>query len=258
MIFSVQRYLEDYFERRQLRDVDQYAVAVANRYAAQRRASSRSHLERSLRSIRTVFFRNNPGLDRATFEHDLVTRLDGRFLKKKFADSPPAAFPGGLARERERLKGRRRSIGELLGHFKAAIEGRAVDSFWISRSKLQLRSRPERIAKALLATFFRGVLIEGGITLRETASGVGFVDLIVLLSRVAHLIEVKLLRSRFMGPSQLGAYMKNEQRSSGWLVVLDARKASRRSPLPTSVLLPSGKIRLMVIDVNPVPPSKLR
>jgi len=30
MIFSVQRFLEDHFERRGLEDVDQYAIQVAN------------------------------------------------------------------------------------------------------------------------------------------------------------------------------------------------------------------------------------
>jgi hypothetical protein len=36
MIFSIQHYLEDYFHQRNLNDVDQYAVKLANLYALQR------------------------------------------------------------------------------------------------------------------------------------------------------------------------------------------------------------------------------
>ncbi|MGH8645733.1 MAG: hypothetical protein ACREX4_15245 [Gammaproteobacteria bacterium] len=68
MIFLVQRYLEDYLERRGLIDNDQYAVKVANLYAAARHASRKTDFRRRLGRIQTVFFRANPSLARAGFQ----------------------------------------------------------------------------------------------------------------------------------------------------------------------------------------------
>jgi hypothetical protein len=82
MIFSIQRYLEDYIERRSLTDADQYAVKVANLYQQKRSELSDSDLLRALHRVRTVFFRSNPHLNRLDFERKLIGLLDSRFLKK--------------------------------------------------------------------------------------------------------------------------------------------------------------------------------
>ncbi|MGH9428150.1 MAG: hypothetical protein ACRD2L_17845, partial [Terriglobia bacterium] len=71
MIFSVQRYVEDYLERRGLTDNDQYAVKVANLYAAVRPTSSVPAFRKRLGSIHTVFFRANPSLVRSDFQAEL-------------------------------------------------------------------------------------------------------------------------------------------------------------------------------------------
>ncbi|SRR5712691_2365289 len=259
MIFAIQRYLEDYLERRQLRDVDQYSVALANLYAAKRGRSSKPEFQKSVRRIKTVFFRSNPALNRPDFERDLIARLDERFLKKKSVDGLPTVFPGGVAKERIRLRARRRSMAGLLQQFKAAIEARAVDSFWVSRQKGELRPRPERIAQGLLGVFFRAVLADGGFAIREAGSGVGFVDLVAVLSRSApHIIEMKVLRGQFEGPEQLGVYMKQEGRQVGWLVIIDARRRqSRKLALPAKVpVRAGGMVRVVVVEVNPTAPSK--
>jgi hypothetical protein len=83
MIFTIQRFLEDRFERRHLSDVDQYAVALANKYAAERREKSKPQFLASLHRTRTVFFKNNRQLNRTAFEVEIVELLDRHFLKKK-------------------------------------------------------------------------------------------------------------------------------------------------------------------------------
>ena len=56
------------------------------------------------------------------------------------------------------------------------------------------------------------MLAESGLVWRELSSGVGFVDVVVVLSRIPHLIELKILKSRYHGAAQLGEYMKKESR----------------------------------------------
>lgn len=82
MIFSVQHFLEDHFQRRGLADVDQYAIKVANLFARLGPQASKRTLARELERIRTVFFRRNNDLDRKVFEEKLATTLRLRFKKK--------------------------------------------------------------------------------------------------------------------------------------------------------------------------------
>src|ERR1700683_1204070 len=83
MIFSIQRYLEDYFHRRGLADNDQYAVALANLYGRRRSGLSEESFLATMRKVPTVFYRNNPELDRSEFDRKLLGLLDSRFKKKK-------------------------------------------------------------------------------------------------------------------------------------------------------------------------------
>ena len=153
MIFSVQRFLEDHLNTRNLVDVDQYAVRIANLYDQTRSAKRERQFLASMGRIRTVLFRNNPELDRATFERDLLRRLDDRF-KKKIVAEEATVFPRGVSPERRSLlRAPRRNIRVLLNEFRSAVEARAVDSFWTSRKRGELRPRPEKIAQALLAVF---------------------------------------------------------------------------------------------------------
>ena len=136
---------------------------------------------------------------------------------------------------------------------------RNIDMFWESRKAGKLRPRPEKIAQALLTQFVLGALSNGqGKIFREVASGIGFVDLAVMLSTTVHLVELKIQRGQFTGPAQLENYMVNESRKSGWLVVFDVRDPSKKTPIPKVVKVASGTIRVVVIDINPVPPSRQR
>jgi len=67
-----------------------------------------------------------------------------------------------------------------------------------------------------------------GVVLRELESGTGYVDVSIALSRVLHLIEMKVLRRRLEGVEQLAAYMQQEGRDEEWLVVIDARPPRRK------------------------------
>jgi hypothetical protein len=100
MIFSIQSYLEDYFDRRGLGDPDQYAVAVARLYDRERHGKAMPAFLAAMKRIRTAFYRRNDHLQRDTFERRLLAVLDGRFKKKDCSSSqtrsrkelkPPAA-----------------------------------------------------------------------------------------------------------------------------------------------------------------------
>lgn len=71
------------------------------------------------------------------------------------------------------------------------------------------------------------------------------------------MIELKMLKRKDVpGPVQLATYMKHKNRKEGWLVFFDARPANRKQPIATTFKKTAGIIRTVVIDINPVPPSK--
>lgn len=140
--------------------------------------------------------------------------------------------------------------------FALATEARAVDIFWNSRTRGRLVQRPEKTGQALFATFARGALGDRGLVFRELSSGVGFVDIGVVLGRSLHIIEMKLLRSRFTGLAQLQSYMKTENRRTGWLVIFDARSPENKVVVPSKINLAIGRVNVVLVDINPIPPSK--
>src|SRR6266702_3126294 len=82
MIFSIQTYLEDYFNRRGLGDADQYAVALARLYDRERHAKTAPAFLAAMKRIRTVFYKRNDHIERDTFDSKMLALLDG--LKKRF------------------------------------------------------------------------------------------------------------------------------------------------------------------------------
>ena len=253
MIFSVQRFLEDHFERRGLADVDQYAIRVANVFARLGPRASEETLARDLRHLRTVFFRRNHDINRREFEAQLAATLWRRF-QKKTNDGRFKSFQRSLGLARTRFRTRRHSIAVLLSEFKRAVEARAVDIFWDSRKKHRLRSRAEKIAQGLLAVFAKGVIGSDGLVLREIASGIGFVDVGVSFGGVLHLIELKILKGRLTGANQLATYMRTEGRGRGWLVLIHARRNREPDALPVRIDTPAGPIKTIIVDVNPDAP----
>jgi hypothetical protein len=257
MIFSIQHYLEDYFDQRNLSDVDQYAVKLANLYALRRKAETEADFLKAMRRLRTVFYRNNRKVDRGSVERDILLRLD-RSFKKKLSNPVDLGFSLAIASERIKFRKRpRRTIAELLRAFKHAAEARGIDTLWDSRASARLRRRPEKLAQSMLSHFVMGVLSNGrGNLLRELSSGSGFVDLAVMFGCVPHLVEIKVLQHAFTGVEQLATYMATENRREGWLVIFDARQQDKRVQLQDKISVCSGTIHVLSIDINPIAPSR--
>jgi hypothetical protein len=254
MLFTIQSYLDDYFSRRNLIDSDGYSVKIANAYYFQRVASpSLEDFLLKFHRIKTVFYLNNGLKDRLDFEKQLINKIEGKFAKYS------QQFLGKLSGKRFAPihKSQRVTVERLLLNFKAIVEAGAVDSFWKSRKKNVLKDKPEGIAQALLASCLKMVLNGKGVVVRELSSGIGFVDLAVILSTALHLIEVKILTKGFLGVEQLEQYMKTENRRKGNLVVLDAMPPDKKIDIPKKIESKYGEINVLVVDINPSPPSSL-
>jgi len=100
MIFSIQSYVENYFNRRGLDVPDQYAVALATLYDRQRLGKTTTEFLSAMRRVRTVFYKRNDHIQRDTFDRRMLALLDSRFKKKDCSSSqrqspqrlkPPAA-----------------------------------------------------------------------------------------------------------------------------------------------------------------------
>ncbi len=131
-----------------------------------------------------------------------------------------------------------------------------MDAFWNSRKDHILRSRAEKIAQPLLAVFAKGVVGSPGLVLREIASGIGFVDVGVSFAGILHLVELKILKAKLTGVSQIATYMRTEGRRKGWLVLIDARQNLDREPIPGRIDSSSGAIATVVVNVNPGAPHR--
>jgi hypothetical protein len=132
--------------------------------------------------------------------------------------------------------------------------------FWSSRAKGKLTKKPEKTGQEVLAVFASAKLDQRGAAIREGVSGIGFVDVLITFSSgLIHVVELKMLKGNDIpGPAQLAAYMGHKKRKEGWLVFFDARKQNGRKPIPAKIKKSVGTIRTIVIEINPVPPHKLK
>jgi hypothetical protein len=148
----------------------------------------------------------------------------------------------------------------MLEEFRNTVEAEAVNSFWASRTDGKLTSRPEKRGQEMLGVFASARFAGHGAAIREATSGTGFVDVLVTFSSgLLHVVELKMLKDATVpGPTQLETYMKHKRRREGWLVLFDTRRWNRRRPIPATIKRASGTIRTVIIDLNPVPPSKRR
>jgi hypothetical protein len=106
--------------------------------------------------------------------------------------------------------------------------------------------------------FARTKLAARGSAIREGTSGIGFVDVLVTFSSgLIHVVELKMLKGKDVpGPAQLATYMNHKRRREGWLVFFDARKPNAKQPVPTAFERAAGTIRTLLVEINPIPPSK--
>jgi hypothetical protein len=85
MIYSIQSYLENYFNRCGLADPDQYAVSLAKVYDRQRSGKTAPAFLFTMKRMRTGFYRQNEHIKRPAFERRILTLLDNKFKKKDFS-----------------------------------------------------------------------------------------------------------------------------------------------------------------------------
>jgi hypothetical protein len=109
-----------------------------------------------------------------------------------------------------------------------------------------------------LGLFASAKLEKRGALIREATSGIGFVDVLVTFSSgLVHVVELKILKGKDIpGSAQVATYMKHKRRKEGWLVFFDARKSNERKTVPPILKGTVGTIRTILIDINPVPPSR--
>lgn len=259
MIFSIQRYLEDYIAKAGLSDPDQYAINLAQLYDSTRREKSDAMFLNAMHRVRTIFFRKNNQLQRGAFERKLLTLLDNKFKKKSAVSAPPKVIKRVEAAGKRLTKLPRISIRRFLEEFKNTIESEAVNAFWESRKAVRLRKRAEKLGQDILGVFARAKLAQRGAAIREGASGVGFVDVLITFSSgLLHVVELKMLTDKGKpGKGQLRTYMTQKRRNEGWLVYFDARKSTQKTSIPPSIKSGSATIRTIVVDINPVPPHLL-
>lgn len=257
MLFTIQAYLEEYFNKRNIIDTDGYAVRLANMYFYYRSEINDMLFISKVGRIKTVIYLNNAIDNRKEFELSLIHRLDKKFKKKLCTNS--LHFPGGTEVESKRLRQvPKLSVEILLNEFSSATESRGIDAFWKSRKQGILQHKPEKIGQALFSLFTKGALVNrSGIVLREFQSGIGFVDVGIIFSSILHLVEIKVMTDGFTGLSQLEQYMKAEKRKEGSLLIFDSLKPDKKIEIPTRIVTPTGLVKIYSIDINPFAPSSL-
>lgn len=135
-----------------------------------------------------------------------------------------------------------------------------MNSFWKSRTRSKLAEKAEKRGQDILGVFARGKLAGQGTAIREAVCGIGFVDILIKFSSgLLHIVELKMLKGVYIpGAAQLARYMVHMNRNVGWLVFFDARNERQKSPVPAVIKTKAGIIRTVVIDINPIPPHKMK
>jgi len=249
--YSIQTFIEDYCNNRDFSITDNFAVHLSKIFIE---SEDDSHFYAKSRSMKTLFFNQN-GIPRKSFIHKIYQDLSSEFPKKT---NHFEVFPGGIQSEKRAFEQvRRKTIEYIINSFKSAVESRAISQLWKSRKKGILENEPEEKAQGLLVVYIMGILNGKGFVARELKSGIGYVDLLVIISNISHLIELKILTDKYTGIEQLDKYMKTENRKVGHLVLFDARPHSNKSTIPSKIETKAGKIKTYIIEINPIPPSHL-
>lgn len=247
MILSIQIFIEDYCSNRNLLISDDYAIQMAKMFVE---SDSKESFLLRMKRVKTKFSLDNQ-ITRKNFEEEISKLLFDRFPQKVLRRKQ-----GVGVKKRIRNHIERRSIEKILNRFVASIEADSIETFWLSRPNFKLRKNPEEIGQNLLYQFIKGELKGSGILIREKPSGIGFIDIVVRLSSVNHLIEVKVVIDKFIGAEQLNDYMKTENRKIGYLLFFDSRSPEEKTDIDYEISVTMGKIKSFVIDINPTPPSR--
>ncbi|EKE05532.1 MAG: hypothetical protein ACD_19C00230G0001 [uncultured bacterium] len=258
MLFSIQAYIEEYLASKNITDTDGYAVKLANLYYFNRLNYDNLNFTNKVNRIHSLIFYSNSISDRRAFIQILVNRVD--YFFKASLEKNINTFPGGTIDELKKIQQKPKlTIEFLLSEFSKATEARAIDAFWISRIKGNLRQKPEKIGQTLFTLFAMGTLLNRpGLALREFQSGIGYVDVGIIFCSILHLVEIKVMVKDFTGTSQLDQYMASENRPEGSLLVFDTLIPEKKIVLPKEIPCSSGIIKVYKVDINPIPPSRVK
>lgn len=164
-------------------------------------------------------------------------------------------------------KGKTESFEDELHNFKEYVEADGIDVFWEKRKEEKFAGNPETKAHVLYAAFFAGKGI--GKVLREVQVGTGRIDAIQIYQSQLYGIEMKMLGGRYGtkyakdGIKQLFIYLKGKDLQVGYLLIFDGRLPEKKSELFDAKIRKEGftqngrTIFPMIIDINPVAPSKI-
>lgn len=262
-LFRLQGFVLDELAALGLQDRDGFSAQVAQLYLARRPLTTSGEFLKIVAAVRTTTFAPKKH-QRSEVTAHLLKVLDRRYLARlnsrttmSAPTSTKAKKIGVLASGARRASGRNQ-FHELMLEFRTAVRLNGIAGFWHSRSKGQLKPKPESIAQQALAMFLH-MPIKGrsGIVLEEVRSGTGYVDVMALFGSKSYVVELKILKTKTLrGVQQLADYLDLHSLAEGWLIVFDARATKNRVPLPDDVQKVNGKtINLLFVDINPVPPS---
>lgn len=246
-------------------DADDFAGQLANLYLSRRSEWDVQQFLEAARRVRTGTFRHRRR-ERAPVTRIIVERLDRRYLGDVSRWRAPVHVSAAqISRVRRLTEGARAATGSrhfqsLLEEYRRAIQLNGIQEFWESRTAGRLRRKPESLAQHSLSMFLhRPIQQRAGFVLREVRSGTGFVDVLAAFGRSRrYLVELKILTSRKVtGFRQLGQYLGVHGLKEGWLVLFDARPRGRVDLTDHQRMIGNKTIRVLVIDINPRPPSAL-
>lgn len=255
-MLEIQAIVEDFMHQISATDNDGYAQKLSTLFFENCLSHNTQEIfVEKARKIKTVFFVQNQNINKNVFLQMLSNKLFSTY-KKKVPNIDGSIF-ADVVKKQTTIK--RMSIGSLLEDFRYAIESRGINQFWKSRKDNTLQNHPEEIAQANLAVFTLGVLSNKsyGHVFREFASGIGYVDLGIQFSSTLHLLELKILKNKLIGPNQLAEYMKSEKRKISHLVVFDSRPPQEKTSISNQINVESGIVKIHLIDINPKAPSDL-
>ena len=256
MLFTIQGFIQDRFHNNGFEDNDGYAIKLANLYFYRRKSYSGYEFQRKLHRLRTIFYSANNIPNRVDFEENLLSILDNKFYSLINQQTRDVQSP--ISSKPQKGRSTRLTIKILLERFVKSIERKGVDAFWNSRTKGILRQRPEKIASNDLCIFVESEFISrSGIVLSEIKSGIGYIDVEIIISSVIHIVELKVITDDLTGVDQLIDYLLTEEKKEGFLVIFDARSPSEKSTFPSVIIDKGCKVHIITIDINPLPPSKL-
>lgn len=158
-----------------------------------------------------------------------------------------ALSPYANVLKRLEILARPRAFKDLLSDFAKTFAREHWMAMWAEVGE-RFHSAPERVGKMVLGMYLDGVCLGTGFVGQELRTGDGFLDLLVNVLGLNHLVELKVIGGSAQGVAwaqsgvpQLGRYMEAYGLDESYLVVFDGRKTERGEQLSASYTV-DGKV----------------